>query len=221
MPLTHEPDSLRGLQLDVPDPDAGALLLGRVLGLRLAAREAHGAVRFELGACWLQLRQKSADQADVLHWRCADLAAQRAKLAQLGIDTIDAANTTADELLQVASVDTGTCTSAWTEGTRASISDATPRLVAVTLRTRAPERVAAHWSQMLHSPVGRGVRGSPQLEVDSVALSFTFAEDGVGSVHELTLAVDWPEDVHRRAEAAGVTRSGDTLSLAGLSIRIV
>jgi hypothetical protein len=54
-----------------------------------------------------------------------------------------------------------------------------------------------------------------------VALSFAFAEEGVGGVRELTLGVDQPAHVHERARTAGVARCGDTLSLGGLTIRIV
>ncbi|RZI94010.1 MAG: hypothetical protein EOP78_09890 [Variovorax sp.] len=212
--------TLQGLELRVDDLGAAALLVGQVLGLPPLAPEAAGELRFGLGARWLALRQAPPEQADCLHWRCATLAGQRLLLGQLGIDMAEEVA----ETLQVSGVDTGACAATWTEGPTAASADAAPRLHALVLHARAPERVAAHWAQMLHATPGRDARGLPQLRIDGVALSFTFSEDGAGGVREIALAPGGPEALQaicERADAAGVARNGDSLLLAGLSVRLV
>ncbi|RYY91132.1 MAG: hypothetical protein EOO24_32105, partial [Comamonadaceae bacterium] len=154
---------LAGLVLHVSDPGLAIGFACRVLGLPLRDGGADGHSRFALGSRWLSLQ---AGEDDSLHWQCADLAVQRAQLGQLGIDTCDDAGAPADGALLVGSVDTGACAAAWTQGSRPAAVDSVPRLSAIVLRARAPERVAAHWSQMLQAPVGRGARGLPCVWVD-------------------------------------------------------
>ena len=218
--------SLQGLQVRVDDLNAAAQLFGDVLGLPALAHAAEGELRFGLGTRWLALRRAPAEQVDCLHWHCTTLAGQRLLLGQLGIETADE---TAD-VLQVSGVDTGACAAVWTDGLHAASADAAPRLQALVLHARAPERVAAHWAQMLHAAPGRDARGLPQLRIDGVALSFAFSEDAAGGVREIALAFDRQESmqavqalqsIHQRADAAGMARSGDILSLAGLTVRLV
>lgn len=212
--------TLQGLELGVADLDAAKQLVGRVLELPSGRQDGTGGARFALAGRWLVLQQAAVDAADCLHWHCTDLSRQQALLGQLGIDVADETSATSDRRLQVSSVDTGACAAAWTDGPPASDTKAVPALRAVVLRARAPERVAAHWAQMLSAPVGRNSLGLPRLSIDGIDLSFTFAEEGVGGVGELMLAVDAPDAVRQRADAAGMTRNGDALSLAGLTIRL-
>ncbi|RYF33597.1 MAG: hypothetical protein EOO26_07595 [Comamonadaceae bacterium] len=202
------------------DLDAAAMLFGHVLGLPSLASAAEGEIRFGLGARWLALAHTPAEQVDCLHWHCAALAGQRLLLVQLGIETVDETS----DSLQASGVDTGACAAIWTEAPHAASTDPTLRLHALVLNARAPERVASHWAQMLNAAPGRDAGGMPQLRTDGVSLGFAFSEDGAGGVREITLALDGPESVQRvcqRADAAGVARDGDTLSLGGLTVRLV
>lgn len=223
--------TLQGLRLTVQDLEAATRFTEQVLGLqRDAADSSDSLPRFGLGAHWLALEQQPAEATQglppgneaTLHWWCSDLPRQSTHLSQLGFDSPNASTLDDACHVRIAAAETGACAIQWCDGPSLQPADppASPGITALVLPARAPERAAAHWAQIFQMPLERHAAGDPHLLLDGIRLQFVFAEDGAGGVASLTLALDDAGAVRERAKARGLRVDGDTISLAGLKVRL-
>lgn len=170
---------------------------------------------------------------------CCDLDRRRARLAGLGVRLVTDLGIPGFHTLQMPPQDTGACMLEFnhTESGGAPLGPYTPAgphwqrairrecvdgLAAITVRARAPERLASHWGHITEAPVSRGPYGGPQL-VLGPAIQFTVAgDDEAEGVAVVELSVRDPEAVLARALASGARpSSAQSLRLLGLEFRLV
>jgi hypothetical protein len=106
----------------------------------------------------------------------------------------------------------------WTEHVRTDISVA---IVGAELQAEDPGPMASRWSAVL----GRAARktdGRWTIGLDEGEIRFVAAQDGRGDgLGGFDVAVRSPSDVHRRAEAMGLTDPNGQIMLSGTRLRLV
>lgn len=196
-----------GLEHAVLPLARGAIELCAPLGLGAAAQR-FLARQPEGGACALTLA-------------CADLERQRARLVCLGLRLVADVDEPGLRLLQLHPRDCGGCLLQFV-GTPAL--HAGRGLPAVELRTRAPLRLADHWSAMLEAPLSRRAPEAPTLALRDTRIRFVLADDEAGrdGIASVTVAVDDADAVLDRAVACGLPVEASTHSLhfAGTWLRL-
>lgn len=186
-------------------------------GLRLEARSAPAAPGLR------GPEEGRPASADALQWRQSDLELQRRHLATLGLVALDGAEFGCGGWLRLEAVDTGACAVELREPQDVAVPPtmAGPQLIAIDLRVRAPESVAAHWARLLGVPLGRDSDGAPRLEVSPVPVRFVPASafEGAG-VDALVLAGTDALATAQRAAAYGLPVHEDgSWVAAGLRVR--
>lgn len=122
---------------------------------------------------------------------CDDLAAQRSRLMRLAVQVLDeheddgeapsgmqAPVTQRLTRLTLSAAETGSCGLAFVGEADAMGACASQGIRSIDLSALAPERLAAHWAQILGRRVTRDSQGTPQVELDGSVIRFVLAIDG-------------------------------------------
>lgn len=175
----------------------------------------------------------------IVAMECRDLDRRRARLAGLGVRLVTDLGIPGFHTLQMHPRDTGGCmlefnhtesggdplgpyTPAGANWQQAIRRECAEGLAAITVRARAPERLASHWGHITEAPVSRGPHGEPQL-VLGPAIRFTVAgDDEPEGVAAVDLFARDPETVLAHALASGAQpASAQSLHLLGLEFRLL
>lgn len=222
--------SLLGLELGDGGPQATSAAQAFARVLRLPSTQAEVEPRvFSGGAHWIELpagaaaaapRERPFAPAATLHCGCTDLPARRRQLERWGFEFADSGTREGMGRLRLEPTETGALAiemhargASPTPPPAAPAAD--PRLVQISMRVRAPERMAEHWSRLLQRPAGRAAAGGPCICIDGVTLRFIAAEGASQGLHALGFATGEPEAVCRRAAAHGFDADP-----AGLGFRV-
>ncbi len=104
--------------------------------------------------------------------------------------------------------------------TRFARPDRVSAITGVTLTGAQPARLAEHWSRVMGMPVAQQ-GGVSVIELPNAVLRFAESDyQAPAGLTAIDVAVADPESVLARAEKHGVGRSGDTLNLGGVHIRL-
>jgi len=177
--------------------------------------------------------------AYLLVMACDDLPRRRARLDGMGIRVVTELCTPGFRNLQMHPRDTGACMlefnhhsdsqaplgpyapagPAWQRAIRTDWVDG---LSAVEVRSRTPERLAAHWGRITETPVTRNAQG-PLLRLGTTVRFALADDDEPQGIAVVELSARHPEATLARALRAGVLPGSrpDTLALFGLDFRLV
>ncbi len=93
---------------------------------------------------------------------------------------------------------------------------------AAELQSDDPDALAGRWAEVLDRPLAVDARANPCIHLDDATLRFVRSRDGRGEgLGGLDLATAAPEEVKRRARAAGCAVEEDTIMLCGMRLRLV
>jgi hypothetical protein len=207
-------------QLQLPARD------GRILPVRQ---------RFRSGTQWIETSSDAVyppapeglRSEDELHWHCGDLLQYRQHLGRLGIGTLDAESMEGLPCLRVASLDTGACAmvlrdEAQPAGLDPTAPPSSSKLVGIDMPVRTPERVSAHWAQILCLSNERSA-GVPCLLSADVVLRFLHIDGDDHAMWSLDFAMAEPGAACNRANAHGYSTdaAGTGFHAEGMHFRLV
>jgi hypothetical protein len=106
----------------------------------------------------------------------------------------------------------------WSKAVRTSQTKA---LVEIELESADPQKLAAHWSKIVETPVSRTAEGNPRIVLQGAAIRFVAAAAGrPDCLGALRIAVSDVAKARSAATARGCKLEGDSFHLGGVHFRL-